>query len=379
MNVLLLGQGPLPSTTEAFCSFPQLRTWSILKHIQHASSTFGWEVQTHLLNMHSSNNVLTNTLLESLRWADVIVTAGPHYPLFILPHIDDNTPVWVDFPSDPFADRDAKHTVNKLSTEEWNLVTALRTYSLERADALGVVSQRHRWVCYGNLLEREATQVPIHYTPIAFDFPSLIRPQSTGTAFLLAGSSNSWLDLHEIHAQLKDQTVHCTGWSIPGYSTPAPPSTDWIMHDWLAQNELDAVVKQCQFGVWADRLGIESTLGSRTRALFYLWNGLTPVGTLNTELAVQLYTHKCMRSWTDKLKPINIEAAQEHCTNTYGPSHAYEPLIQWLRNPTRVHRNELGGLASDNLRLREALNKIHESITWRIGSRLHRLIYRLLL
>ena len=62
------------------------------------------------------------------------------------------------------------------------------------------------------------------------------------------------------------------------------------------QNELDAVVKQCQSGVWADRLGIESTLGSRTRALFYLWNGLTPVGTLNTELRSCTLTNVC--AWT---------------------------------------------------------------------------------
>lgn len=376
MKVLLVGQGPLPNTDEPFCAFPQLRTWSMYKALCSAGSLRNWEIRLQLLTLDSQHTLIINdTLLKSLEWADVIVTVGPYYPLFILPHVPSNTPVWVDFPSDPFADRDAKHQVDPISDAEWSVVTDLRQMALHRADGLGVISNRQKWVCYGALLEREATKVPVETIPIAFDFPTPLQPMQSGRDFLLAGSGNAWLDLTKIQTELQSHRLHCTGWEIPGYTSRSVNSS-WLQYGWLEPFELQHVIEQCQFGVWADRDGVESTLGSRTRALFYIWSGLTPIGTLHTELATDLHQHGHLRTWEDHFRPIDIDAAQQFCQQHYGPQEIYSPLLNWLNTPTRIHRHNVHNLAQSNLKLRENISRIHNSPTWKIASKIHRLFKR---
>ena len=376
MNVLLIGQGPLPSTDEPFCTFSQLRTWSMHNALRNASNKLKWTIELKLLTFDEEHSlVIDDDLLHSIQSADVIVTAGPYYPLFILPHVPVNTPIWLDFPSDPFADLDAKQQVEPFNDEDWNVVTSLRTMAFERADALGVISNRQKWVCYGALLEKQAQMVPVKTIPIAFDFPTPLQQRQRGSDFLLAGSGNAWMDLCTLEEQLKSQRVHCTGWTIPGYSSRVL-NPNWIQYGWLKPTDLQHVMETCQFGVWADRDGPESTLGSRTRALFYIWSGLTPIGSLNTELATDLYHNECMRTWDDDWTPINIVRAQAHCQRHYGPNTIYTPLLEWLQAPKRVQRRNTNRLAQDNLELREALSQIHHSPTWKITSRIHRLFKR---
>ena len=376
MNLLLIGQGPLPCIDEPFCAFPQLRTWSMYKSLLSVAPKYGWSVQLELLSLNADHSlILENELIEALTWADVIVTSGPYYPFFILPHIPDDTPVWLDFPSDPFADRDAKHLVDPLNEDEWALVTALRQMALQRADGLGVISNRQKWVCYGALLETQAHHVPVETIPIAFDFPTSIQQARNGNDFLLAGSANAWLDLDAIKAHLQDKRVHCTGWNVPGYAS-REIFPNWIQYNWLKPTELEKVIENCQFGIWADRDGVESTLGSRTRALFYIWSGLTPIGTLHTELATELHHQDFLRTWKEDWTSIDIPMAQAYCQQQFSPQTIYAPLHAWLQAPKRIHRTHTNELAKCNLELREALSIIHNSPTWRIASRLHRLFKR---
>jgi|GEM_PF-5449628 len=381
MKILMLGQGPLPSSSEPFCSFPQLRTWSIYNALQEWSKQYGHTIelvlvhdgrQTEGLNVYSSTDMMS--LYNKANNCDVALTAGPFHPLIALMHLPNSIPLWLDYPSDPLADRDARNRKSPLSNSEWNFLSELTINALHRADAMGVISKRQYWATIGQRLGISATDIPIAYVPIAFEFPRPMR-NSTGTDILLAGSNNAWLNIEKLTDHLKGQTIHCTGITVPGLaSTPLPK--EWKQYGWLPPIDLDRVIDNCGFGVWADEQGVEPLLGSRTRALFYIWNGLTPVGDTTTELALTLYKGGHMSSWSDiqPLSSVNIESAQQYCHTHFGPKTAYKGLLEWLQSPSIKHKRPNSSTHEENLRLRETLRKIHTSPTWRIGSTVHKWI-----
>ena len=378
MKVLMIGQGPLPSTSEPFCSFPQLRTWSIHKTIQEWCTQQGHTVELALvhdgtytdgLNVYAPADM--TSLYNMAEHCDVVVTAGPFYPLIALMHLPNHIPLWLDYPSDPLADRDARNRKSPLPKSEWNFISELTHNALHRADAMGVISKRQYWASLGQRLSISTPEIPIAYTPIAFEFPSTMRT-STGTDVLLAGSNNPWLNIARLDKHLQHRAVHCTGSTVPGLSSQSLP-THWTQYGWLPPIDLQKIVDRCQFGVWADEQGIEPLLGSRTRALFYIWNGLTPVGDTTTELASLLHTEGHMSSWSDEppLSPIDIVAAQQYCQIHFAPKTVYNGLLDWLANPSIRHKRPTSSTHEENLRLRGALHKIHTSPTWRIGSTVH--------
>ena len=381
MRILIIGQGPLPSSSEPFCSFPQLRTWSIFNVLQEWSKQYGHTVelalvhgdqQTEGLDVYSSTDMMS--LYNKANKCDVVVTAGPFYPLIALMHIPNSIPVWLDYPSDPLADRDARNRKSPLPTSEWSFLSELTTSALHRADAMGVISKRQYWATIGQRLSIAAADIPISYVPIAFEFPSPMR-NSTGTDILLAGSNNAWLNTKKLTDHLEGHTVHCTGSTVPGLvSTPLPK--EWKQYGWLSTIDLDSVIDDCGFGVWADEQGVEPLLGSRTRALFYIWNGLTPVGDTTTELALTLHKEGHMSSWSDNqpLSSVNIEDAQQYCQNHFAPKTVYDGLLEWLHAPSIKHKRPNASTHDENLRLRETLRKIHTSPTWRVGSTVHKWI-----
>ena len=157
---------------------------------------------------------------------------------------------------------------------------------MNRADAMGVISKRQYFASIGQRLLLECTDIPIEHIPIAFDFrtkeaPTLVAQGTTVASF--SGSNNPWLDLDRLSNLLDEQTVHCTGMDVH-HLPDRPPTENWIQHGWLKDVDLQALLSQCSFGVWTDNEGVEPLLGSRTRALFYIWSGLTPIGDDTTEI-----------------------------------------------------------------------------------------------
>ncbi len=389
MHYVLLGQGPLPSSSEPFCTFPQLRTWSLWKSLSQWCRKEGHTLELLLLddreqpetyNVYAAKDM--QALYQRVQSADAIITAGPFLPLIALLHLPTDIPLWLDYPSDPLADREAKHALSSLNNEEWCFVSELVDYAQKRADAIGVISHRQRWATTGQRLWLHCPSIPIHHLPIAFDFPMSMVHQSHGQDILLAGSNNAWLNIPKLEQALQNQTVHCTGMDVPHLEESShrlPPS--WTVHGWLSTPDLQKVIKTCQFGVWADRHGTEPLLGSRTRALFYLWNGLTPIGDTTTELASLLYEAQSMRSWEDSnpFQPVNIHQVQEFCRKTFAPDNIYQPLFSWMKSPSKTHPlRQSETLLSENRRLRQTLQNIYNTPTWRWGSKLHGWINRII-
>lgn len=389
MNIILLGQGPLPSEHDSFCTFPQLRTWSMLQFLrQHTSAN----IDLILLNDgtplasdgdHKECNVYSATdmksLYEHVQNADAIVTAGPFLPLIALLHIPTHIPVWLDYPSDPLADRECKHKRSNIPHTEYNFITELVQFAMHRADAMGVISRRQSYASLGQRLLLDCASIPIQYVPIAFEFPhAKSSPQkTTNQNALLSGSNNSWLDIQRLESLLGHRTVHCTGMDVQHIDGTTIPD-QWNNHGWLTESDLQKIIEQCSFGVWADATGNEPILGSRTRALFYIWCGLTPIGDGTTELAEMLIDQGCMNSWShpNPFSHIDIEAAQQFCADRFAPSSVYTPLLNWLERPTLAHRTRSSGVEMENLKLRAELQTIYETKTWRWGSKLHRLYSR---
>jgi len=384
MSIILLGQGPLPSRDSSFCTFPQLRTWSKLKflreHTQH-------EIELILLNDGTATesnsgqkefNVYNATDMKALyacvEHADAIVTSGPFLPLVALLHIPDHIPVWLDYPSDALADRECKDKRSNISNTEYSFITELVQFAMHRADAMGVISQRQYYASLGQRLLLDCAAIPISHVPIAFDFPHerLMKQSHDSNNVLLSGSNNSWLDIQRLEKLLAGRTVHCTGMNVQHIKgTPLPEQ--WNQHGWLTEEALQKIIQQCRFGVWTDTQGSEPILGSRTRALFYIWCGLIPIGDETTELAETLLNQKCMNSWSqaDPFSSIDIQVAQSFCASTFGPEHVYQPLKDWLSNPKINHRQRSSSVEMENLKLRTELQTIYETKTWRWGSKIH--------
>lgn len=393
MNILVIGQGPLPTPSECFCSFPQLRTWSMLQWLKTWAKEDDHQIHSVFVGPESTSSGLNvydredmRRLNDKAQGMDAVITCGPFYPLFTLFHIPQSIPLWLDLPSDPLADLAARNAISPVSDEESFLVQELLRFALYRADALGVISQRQRWATLGQRLLLNLPEIPIGYSPIAFEFPTPMRESSNAKResepyYLLSGSNNAWLDIPKLDQHLRDRIVHCTGLHVKHLAQQPIPNR-WTQHGWLAHSELQDLIGQCSYGVWTDRQCSESLLGSRTRLLFYLWNGLTPIGDNKTELALELHDHGWMYTWNEFSNmsaksppaPIDIQKAQQYCQRQFSADVVYSPLKGWLRSPKHSVKSSTTNLHLENLRLREQIQEIHSSITWRYGSKFHKLM-----
>ena len=388
MKVIVLGQSPLPDPETSFCTFPQLRTWSIYRWLRENEAALN--INLHLILLHDGShseglNVYDLNDMKRLYQiafdADVVITAGPFLPLVALLHLPDSIPLWLDYPSDPLADRQSKHNAEPIPSSEYEFISELTRHAMHRADAMGVISQRQLFASVGQRLLLGCTDIPIEYIPIAYDFPhqTSIGSVNSTTDVILSGSNNSWLDLNRLKNLLTDRIVHCTGMSVQHLPERTIPET-WTQHGWLNDIDLHAVLSRCSFGVWTDAKGVEPLLGSRTRALFYIWSGLTPIGDTTTELAQELTEAKCMNSWEQQnpFVSIDIDHAQQYCLDNYAPDKVYAPLRHWLGAPKLKHRTPSPSTHIENLRLRSELDAIYASKTWIWGSKFHGLIKQML-
>ncbi|MAA79542.1 MAG: hypothetical protein CL916_09805 [Deltaproteobacteria bacterium] len=393
-KILLIGHGPQINSASTIVAFPQLRTWSMQRYLQ----SLGHSV--HTIYVDNKEKKLPNADY------DVAITAGPFASAYAALSLPDTIPLWLDWPSDPRADLHARlHSTGSLpEPSEQTFVTMLHTLSLRRADAIGVISKRQYWATLSSMIDWRIHDPDIHkkiYTvPIAFDFPfpQTAHNRTEKKNIALAGSINSWFDaqksfqlLNKIVKELPQINIHIFGGRVSHHITPNCPLQNWHHkqvhhHGWLSNNDFYTSLCKQDIGFWLNHQGVEPLLGSRTRALLFAWMGMDIAASCDTELMQNLCSEKLV--WNirtaEDLSTAMIGRTQhgkklkEYCRETYSPSAVYAPIGQWLRAPKRYKHPHKDNVSDEIYRLRQTILAIHNSPTWRWGSRLHQLFQNIM-
>lgn len=391
MKIGLLGCSSLPHQT----TFAQLRTWSMQRFLEkqklHVASFLLSDSDIHGHNVYEQKTM--DALSAFCKNIDILITAGPFLPALVLDGIPENIPLWLDWPSDPLADFHAKQLVSQTTISDHSIVQELIRKAFFRADAIGVISQRQAYASLGQLLLLGYEMTPVSVIPIAYDFPfSPQTKQALAEDILIAGSMNTWLDLRQIVETLgtaQARNIHITGGYVPHFPEGKQlikelqdRFTNLKYHGWIAEPELENVIRKCQYSVWLDQGDIEPLLGSRTRALFSIWHGLKIFGSTKTELADFLMRQQAMVEWDGRkpadivfrqLAEINVEHAQSVCKQYFSPDVVYAPIVEWINNPVRVKKQPQDSVFLENQSLRREIRSVYQSSTWKILNRVHKL------
>lgn len=243
-----------------------------------------------------------------------MVTAGAWGPTRAAVAAVTREPLCIDLPGDPFADAQA---VAGFSNADATADSAAATFipALLRGDAFTTVSgpSRHALLGQLGLLGRLARTPPgsewAHVTPIAWHFPGFVEraapPPAGPVRVAIVGSFNTWFDgetLLEGLLRAMDRgplTATCVDGAVPGHHTAtwdafvagATASRHAARFELLPRQTSDRLAglfARSHVGVCLDRAGYEPELGSRTRLLLYLHQGLRVVATARCELARDL-------------------------------------------------------------------------------------------
>lgn len=446
-RVLLVGSGPLPSPAARCITFAQLRTHHFAQALARAGHELGlvclrspddgppsrpddtigqiWDLSTFRPDWLDGLRGIAQEL-EPTCW----VSAGPHLPLATAKLVRD-LPYWADLPGDPFAEAQAKAArmappgTEPLPEGPWQAQAAVTLAALERADAFSVCStpQHHALLGQLGLLGRLALARPKRtwaaVIPPAWSFAmpqGAPRPRPPGSPLVVAlvGGFNTWLDEGVTLAGLLAAMdrglplrVRVTGGDLPGHHSAgwqafrdgvaASSYADrfellgWVPHAELADHLAGAHVL-----LQVDRPGAEPTLGSRTRLVFGLHQGLDLLATTPCDLAADLAGRGFLRALptaspqavADALEAIaargcdgqRVAEAQAWAREAFDPDRLAAPLVQWVASPDRAPVGRSGALeiSAQLEATRAELAGVYATPTWRLLSSLHRLLRRIL-
>ncbi len=447
-RVLLVGAGPWPEPQAQHIGFPQLRT----RHFAQALASAGHELGLACLHreldgpatqLDGSSARAWDLSLADAGWLDDLgaiarewrpelwVTAGPHAPLLAAAAVGDE-PLWADVPGDPFAEAQARAAclataehAEPLPGEPQAAQAAATMAALQRADAFSVCSGPQRCALLGQLgvLGRLGISSPerswAHVVPPAWDFalpPMAPRERAPGSPLtvLLSGSFNTWFHdscLLQGLLQAMDQglplRVLVTGGAVAGHHeagwrsfSRAVAASDhasrFELAGWVRQAELPVLLTRAHLLLSADRPGAEPLLGSRTRLLFGLHQGLRVASTTHSELSrglaeggfldplpeatPQAVAQLLARLVADGCDGSRVAQAQQFCAEHHHPIALAEPLLRWVDAPDRAPAGERGAqqLAAELAATRAELSRVYGTPTWRLLSSLHGLLLRLL-
>lgn len=310
MRLALIGEGGLPGPRSTDTSFAQLRLHQLFTALR----------AEHDVRVVDATSDDVRAAVEEIRPA-AIVTAGMFVPTRAGVLAARDEPLCVDLPGDPFADAQmvaAFGAADEVAKE----ARAVFVPAIVRADAFTTISgpSRHALLGQLGLLGRLARTPPgdewAHITPVAWEFPGLTEQQPRVGAPVrvgLVGGFNTWFDAETLLAALllamdrADVDVDVVGGPIPGHHL-----TTWSIfaaaartsrhagrfhfHDRLETPRLAEVLQGCTVTVVLDRPGYEPELGSRTRILLALHQGLDVVATARCELARTLAAEGWIRA-----------------------------------------------------------------------------------
>jgi len=344
---------------------------------------------------------------------DVVVGGGPYDAARLASLIAGDCPLWVDIPGDPFAEAQAKAVHSGESGHTREMLGAYGV-ALQRADAFSVVSAAQRYALQGQLGLLGRLEVApldhewLHVLPVGYDFGALPQqpPRASPAAELvvaLCGGYNTWTDGEGLLQGLllameraPGLRVLSTGGAIAGHHTKtyaafksgalaSPFAHRFSFHGWVSHSELPGILEAAHVGLCLDRPGVEPELGSRTRVLFYLHQGLSVVATTRTELCGELaekgliqgvpiqdstalskvLVALCKRATTGD----EVAKAQALLHAKFSPSKVFLPLQDWVNKPRRVSagKDPSGELAEELVRLRAELAAVYASPAWRVS------------
>lgn len=427
-RVLLVGMGPLPSPSAPRVSFPHLRVDGIRRLLLEA----GHAVQTVLLGAGSEREgvrvvdpsspslALVLGELQAQFRPTRVISAGPFLPARVAAMAAaERLPLLVDVPGDPFAEAQAKDAQDPSARATLETVALWRPV-LARADAFLAISTAQSMALHGQLgLMGRLASAPLTHTwvrvaPVSYDFGALPGAVAKGKdpgvplRVLLAGGFNTWLDdesllegLHQAMGKLPQMEVRVTGGGIAGHHSATferfkagamggPFPERFLFHGWVPHAALPALTQECHVGVWMDRPGLEATLGSRTRALFYTHQGLavacTPRCEMSRELATMGLVTPLKRGRPDELAKAlvrmgqrgvgaeRVEKTQAFLHRRYRSERALAPVLDWVGQAARLpaHPDVQAQLAEELHRTRGQLEAVHRSPTWRVAGRARR-------
>lgn len=391
MRVILVGEGPLPGPAARETRFASLRL-----------ASFARALADHELVLVDANDPP-----EAVA-GDVVVSAGVYGPTRVALRLAGERPLLVDLPGDPYADAQAAAAVGAdpeaVATEADRVFGA----ALRRGDHFTAVSGPSRFAVLGALgAVGRSARVPageerIDVVPVAWDFGGLPerapRPPARPLRVALTGSFNTWFDEETALTALlrvMDRAaveVEVTGGPVPGHheagyarfvagARASRHAARFRFHGWVDGAHLGAVLAGCHVGLCLDRPGWEPELGSRTRILFWLHQGLQVVATARGELCRELAAEgqlvavpqgdpdAVVRALLELGPPLDRAPLRER----YDPDRVTAPIRRWAAAPRRTTGPDplvRALLAAE--RDRSELAALRATPTWRALDRLHR-------
>ncbi len=430
-RVLLIGNGPLPTSNPQRLGFSQLRTWHFLQALRRG----GHDVHLVLLGEEAGEEDVLQLSMQGGEWIDlltrkreevspdVVVSAGPYHPARAAALTVGEEPLWVDVPGDPFAEAQAKsaHKGEHGAAEE---MLAAYAPALQRADSLSAISPAQRYALVGQLgvlgrlVDAPLGHPWVHSLPAVVDFGDLpwgaarSRQSEEELVVALSGGYNTWLDgdtlldgLHLAMDKVPGLRVISTGGEIPGHHSATydgfralamagPHARRFTFHGWVPHGALPQLLSAAHVGVCLDRLGFEPELGTRTRVLFFLHQGLSVLATTGGSLCRELGGLRMLepvrqgspqaladalvdlyRAGTD---PADIARAQAYVKSRYSLDEVMAPLLTWVESPRRVRpaKDMAAQLSAELARTRGELAAVYETPTWKMTGAADRLLKR---
>lgn len=446
-RVLLVGAGPLPDPERRRIGFPQLRTaW-----FAEALGAAGHEVLLCCLRRADDGEPASapgplaaevrDLCVERGAWIEDLgalgrawrpaawVAAGPYAPPRAAALAVGALPLWADVPGDPFAEAQALAArlgtgAEPLPDGPLRAQAAAFAPALARADAFSVCSAPQADALLGQLglAGRLALSAPgrrwVEVLPPAWGFglpQGAPRRRDPGAPLTvaLAGGFNTWLDEEALLAGLllaMDRglpiRVVAVGGGIAGHFeagwerfragvAASVHAARFALRGWLPHGALPAALAPADCLVSMDRPGAEPRLGSRTRLLFGLHQGLevlsTPASALARDLAARGFLHPVPAATPEALAEAlaarvstgstgeTVAEAQRALAASHAPAALCAPLAAWAARAERAPAgaDALQLLAERVAAAEAALAAVHATPTWRIAGRWHGLLRRL--
>ncbi len=313
------------------------------------------------------------------------VVAVHSYCAWIASKLGTEAPLWADLNGYGMAEAQARAAQvhdDAAMEEAWRWEKA----SLERADAVSVVSNRQKYAAIGELAAlgrlsgRNYGEDLVHYMPNAIE-PTPYRHQKTVLRGRLAGDSdfvvlwsggyNTWTDVDTLFAGLvaamrEEPRLRFVsiGGAIPGRDEQtlyhfrelieASEFADrFVFTGWVPTEEMPNYYFESDVGLNIDRASYEMLLGCRYRIMDMLRAGLPVVTSLGTEISHIVRNEKLGATFTpgsaEELAQVLVEMARDESARRRCATRAKEwvfkhrtveqvmaPLRRWMQAPARA-------------------------------------------